>query len=137
MYVRYFLPLTPSELGDPTPPKRDALEANPDPELRGEALEEFYEAVLDEAAFQSLELVVEVNPRIPVRIVAAAACPIQSWGDVESFLVDAPEASALIGMLGAADTQDAMDRLVFQICEQPLEWFDGAEEYDALRQRLV
>ncbi|MFT0762856.1 hypothetical protein VRY54_07320 [Actinomyces sp. F1_1611] len=132
--MRNFLPLTAEELNSPTPPGRKSVEALPPADLKGEALELFYEEALAEAAFDSLALVLADSSALPARVVAIGVGPIAEWSDVDSFQVDDGDVRRLIAAARLATTQEELDELVADICDSPLAWYDATELADLRRQ---
>lgn len=135
--MRTFLPLTASDLAAGQPPegRRDvAVHFTPPADVTGEALEELAEDALADAAFNSLQLVLDGGDR-PARIVAVSDEYPQRWDQIECFQVDGQEVEVLIAAAADATTQEQLDVLAEEIMAAHLEWFD-ISELQALRRRF-
>lgn len=130
--MRAYLPLMLSELDAPTPPSRPAVVATLDPALTRDEAEEALEDVLDEASYESLELV-HKNSAYPRRVVAVAEVanavqPLESWAQFQSLMVDGDEAGELISALMAETDQERADSLINALFDHPLFWHDISEK---------
>lgn len=129
--MRAYLPLTLSDLQESRPPRRSAVLIEPQPGATTEETEEAFEVALDDAAFASLQLEGQLG-RTPCRVVAVGEVPsalpeLGSWNQVESLMVDLPEARIIAAQaLQEVDEQTA-NALVEDLFEHALGWHDASE----------
>lgn len=137
--MRIYLPLSAIDLLSSTVQIRSIVEVERNAEESADQLDDRYEDAMADAAFCSLQMLVEDLSLPPCRIVAVAdvvdgGYPSR-WEDFESFHVDEDVAADLIAGVRMAQTQEQLDALVEELEGSPLEWFDVSELQD-LRRRF-
>ncbi len=129
--MQHYLAITAPELLAPTPPARRPIVVASEELPEGVSWEEAIDEAQDEAAWQSLLLARDENTH-PARIVlggrlSTADSAFDSWEQVEDIYADDEESQAICAAALAAQTQDEADRLVSDLVERPLLWFDVSE----------
>lgn len=129
--MRAYLPLTLSDLQEPTPPRRRPVLIQLKPGATADQVEEALESALEDAAFASLQLEGQLR-RTPCRVVAVGDVPadrpeLASWKQVESLMVDLPEARIIASQVLEEEDEQTANALVEDLFEHPLGWHDASE----------
>ncbi len=129
--MRAYLPLTPAELSDTNPPKRQVINAVVPAGATPDDREAVLEEALDEASFLSLELAQEIGGE-GRRVVAVGDLPgdgefFESWDQIDSLMADGREGAEIVRQILVSEDEDEANALVEALFDVPLEWFDITE----------
>ena len=132
--MQHYLALTASELLATTPPDREPVSVDEKDVPEGSSWEETAEDARDDAALQSLTLARESGD-VPTRLVASGSLrqadpAFADWAQIDEIYADDTLGQEICTELFLTQSQAEADRLMEDLYEDPLMWYDISERLD-------